>query len=46
MEKGKSFGLGWKHYEKVYIDWRKDNYSFHFSNRNPPAIYNGTIFVI
>ena len=29
--KGKTFGLGWKDYQKVYINWRKDNYSPHFS---------------
>ena len=38
-EKGKTFGLGWKNYEKVYIDWRKDNYSPHFSKKYPPADY-------
>ena len=39
---GKTFGLGWKNYEKVYIQHRKDPYSSHFSKDNPSAKYEGT----
>lgn len=30
-EKGKTFGIGWKHYERTYIQHRKDVYSGHFN---------------
>ena len=39
--KGKTFGLGWKSFEKVYINHRKDVYSSHFSRENPPSKYEG-----
>lgn len=41
-EKGKTFGLPWSAYKKVYIKHRKDAYAEHFTENNPPAIYNGT----
>ena len=43
-KKGKTFGIGWKNYERVHIDHRKDVYSGHLTNDNPPAKYDGTYF--
>jgi hypothetical protein len=41
-EKGKTFGLPWSTYKKVYIKHRKDAYAEHFTENNPPAIYDST----
>ena len=39
--KGKTFGLGWKHYDKNYIKHRSDAYAEFHSEGNPPAHYDG-----
>ena len=36
---GKSFGLGWKAYERNYIKHRSDAYAEFHSEHNPPAKY-------
>ena len=38
-KKGKSIAHGWKDYEKIYLSHRKDVYSAHFVQDNPPAKY-------
>lgn len=45
-QKGKSIGQYWDKYTKIYIDHRKDVYSGHFTEDNPPAKYDGKIIVI
>jgi hypothetical protein len=37
--KGKTFGISWKHYEKVYLKHRSDVYSAFQNEDNPPAKY-------
>ena len=39
--KGKTFGLGWKHYEKNYLKHRTDAYAEFHSESNPGAKYEG-----
>lgn len=41
ISKGKTFGLGWKYYEKNYIKHRSDAYAEFHSSGNPPAQYEG-----
>lgn len=40
---GKTFGIGWSNFERVHIPHRKDVYSGHLTEDNPPAHYEGTI---
>jgi hypothetical protein len=44
--KGKTFALGWKHYEKNYIKHRSDVYAEFQTEENPPAKYEGTNEII
>jgi hypothetical protein len=37
--KGKTFALGWKHYERNYITHRKDAYAEFHSENNPGPKY-------
>lgn len=39
--KGRTFANNWDKYEKVYLGFRKDVYSGHFTADNPPAKYQG-----
>jgi hypothetical protein len=39
VSKGKSFGLGWKSYERNYIKHRSDAYAEFHTEGNPPAKY-------
>lgn len=45
-QKGKSMGQYWDKYTKIYIDHRRDVYSGHFTEDNPPAKYDSNIIVI
>jgi hypothetical protein len=42
--KGKTFGLGWKHYERNYIKHRSDAYAEFHTEGNPSVKYEGTSF--
>ncbi len=44
--KGKSFGLGWKKYERQYIKHRPDIYAEFQTEDNPTSKYDGTCFTI
>lgn len=39
LSKGKTFGLGWKHYEKNYLKHRSDAYAEFHSEANPGPKY-------
>lgn len=45
-KKGKTFGHYWDKYTKMYVDHRKDVYSSHFVEDNPPAKYDSKSIVI
>jgi len=44
--KGKTFALGRKHYERNYINYRKDAYAEFQSEDNPGPKYEGKYFTM